>query len=577
MQKYNRLLDFRTKKDGIKKTVYSLIFTLHHLKMKLNNLSYNLSLTKDQTLMLKAIGILLIVFHNISRWIYPATGENEFYFDQSALITTIELASTSVWMFFKSTFNFFGHYGVQIFVYLSGYGLVQSYLDKKPTWLKFVYFRFHKLYPTLVVAILLYLIYNVFILYRFPSWDILPNILAHLTLTSTLLPGMGQALVGPWWFFSTIFQLYLIFPLLIKGYLRYGSRWLLLIGFFAWAIPNVYLFINSSDTFNLPETFIGQMPVFILGIWFGTDRNRSIKWYIPLILLLLFCLGCYFRLFWPFTSLSITILLILMGKSILTVAEKIKPLSSLLLFIGGISVYLFAFNGFIRWPFVYIINMNRNHFWIILFMLLLFLVLLFSTAWFFTKVEGFWRQRILTQKSTLLKITYTTSLLIVPIILIAFGYNRHFQLLLTKTPVIMLANLEETDTTRKDIKNYKTEMGEKVIWLCSEMEYSYFERFNISTDLQKGATRLVISSRVLCDSIPLECWVVAENYLGNIKVKRTSNELDVSSITTGQWQPLELVIDLYNPLIARSEQFQFFFSAKTKGNVYIDQVEVKLE
>jgi peptidoglycan/LPS O-acetylase OafA/YrhL len=179
--------------------------------MTFNGTSFSVSLTKDETLMLKAIGILLIVIHNFSRWVYPITGECEFTFSQSALPTAIQIGSSNGWMFFKAFFNYFGHYGVQLFIFLSGYGLVQSYLYEQPTWLKYIYHRFQKLYPSLVVAILFYLIYQVFVMHQFPELDIIPDLLAHLTLTATLLPGKGQSVVGPWWFYSTIFQLYLLF------------------------------------------------------------------------------------------------------------------------------------------------------------------------------------------------------------------------------------------------------------------------------------------------------------------------------------------------------------------------------
>ncbi|HAQ21750.1 MAG TPA: hypothetical protein DCR40_21350, partial [Prolixibacteraceae bacterium] len=267
--------------------------------MTFKGTSFNLSLTKDQTLMLKAIGILLIVIHNFSRWIDPITGESEFTFSQSALPTAIHIGSTNAWMFFKAFFNYFGHYGVQLFIFLSGYGLVQSYLKEKQSYIKYVYHRFQKLYPSLVVAILLYLIYQVFVMHQFPKLEILPDLLAHLTLTATLLPGKGQSVVGPRWFYSTIFQLYLIFPLLIKVYSRYGSRWLLIIGLLAWTLTQMYAHFDNLYQVNIRETFIGQVPVFILGIWFGTDYKKCISWYMALALFVLFCVGCYFQVSTP--------------------------------------------------------------------------------------------------------------------------------------------------------------------------------------------------------------------------------------------------------------------------------------
>lgn len=546
--------------------------------MTLNGTSFSLSLTKDETLMLKAIGILLIVIHNFSRWVYPITGECEFTFSQSALPTAIQIGSSSGWMFFKAFFNYFGHYGVQLFIFLSGYGLVQSYLYAQPTWLKFIYHRFQKLYPSLVVAILFYLIYQVFVMHQFPKLVIISDLLAHLTLTATLLPGKGQSVVGPWWFYSTIFQLYLLFPVLIKVCLRYGIRWLLFIGFVAFTLTQIYANFDNLYPVNIRETFIGQMPVFILGIWFGFDCKRHISWYVVLALFVVFGIGCYFPLLWPLTHLCIAILLVIIGKTFSLIAFKIKPLASALVFIGSISVYLFAIHGFMRWPFVYIINMNQNKFWIAPLMLLLFLTLSFSSAWFLTECEGLWRQKLSKLKGIFSKIAFTFSLLILPVILLVWGYNWHFQPLDANKSINLMSNFDESDDiARQDIKNYSTKTGEKVIWLRPELTISHLEKFKIALDKQRDATLLLISGNVWCDSIPEECWLIANSYFGEIQMTKNSVNLNLDQTLLNQWQPLELTIDLRSPLVMRKELFEFYFYAKTDGNVYIDQIEVKLK
>lgn len=540
--------------------------------------SISLSITKDQTLMLKAIAILLIVIHNFSRWVNPITGECEFYFNQSALSTAVEVASTNGWMFFKAFFNYFGHYGVQLFIFLSGYGLVQSYLHEHPSWLKYVYHRFQKLYPSLVVAILLYLIYQVFVMCQFPGLDVLPNFLAHLTLTATLLPGKGQSLVGPWWFYSTIFQLYLIFPLLLKVWSRYGTRCHLFIGLLAWILTQIFANFDNLYPVNIRETFVGQMPVFILGIWFGTNDKMRISWYAVLTLFVLFCFGCYFQLLWPLTHICIAILLVISAKAIINIALKVRYLTMVLLFIGSISVYLFAIHGFMRWPFVTIINMNNDKFWFSLLMLLLFLTLSLLSAWLLTKAEGFWREKLSKLNGTFSKVAFTCSLILLPAILLVWEYNSHFLQVKSHKQINLLSNLDESnDTTRRDIKHYKTETGEKVIWLRSELDISSIEKFKIPTDKQRGGTLLQISGNILCDSIPIECWLVAESYIGEIRMTRNSVNMIATDIVANQWQPLKLLIDLRSPLITHKDLFRFYFYAKTNGNVYVDKVQVKLE
>jgi hypothetical protein len=270
--------------------------------------------------------------------------------------------------------------------------------------------------------------------------------------------------------------------------------------------------------------------------------------------------------------------LVIIGKAFSIIAFKIKPLASALVFIGSISVYLFAIHGFMRWPFVYIINMNQNKFWIAPFMLLLFLTLSFSSAWILTKLEGFWRQKLSKLKDDFSKVAFTFSLIILPVILLVWGYNWHFQSLDPNISINLMSNFDESnDTTRQDIKNYSTKTGEKVIWLRPELTNSNIERFKIPLDKQRGATLLLISGNVLYDSIPEECWLIAKSYFGEIQMTKNSVKLNLNHTLLNQWQPLELTIDLRSPTVMRKELFEFYFYAKTEGNVYIDQIEVKLK
>ncbi len=545
--------------------------------MKLDPGYFNLNLSKDQTQMLKAIGILLIVIHNFSRWVYPITGESEFYFNPTALSTALQVGKTDVWMFLKAFFNYFGHYGVQIFVFLSGYGLVKSYQEKQPKWTSFVFHRFQKLYPSLVIAIIVYLIYQVFVLRQYPDQDIISNLVAYLTFTATLLPGKGLSLVGPWWFYATIFQLYLLFPFLIRVYSKHGTRWLLFIGFIAWLITRLHALIDNPYDVNLLETFVGQMPVFILGIWFGANNNLRVKWQVLLVLLFIFFLGCYFSFFWPLTRLSITILLIIAGNALIAVANKVKPLNKFLLFTGSISVYLFALHGFMRWPFVYIINLNQDKKWIGVLIFILFLVLSFSAAWFFTRAEDLWRKKLHNFESIFPKVTLTSSLILLPAILLVWGYYQHFNV--DKSPAVSLMNnIEEySDYSETDITDYKTENGEKVIWLRTGEEISTIRGFKIPVQDFKNSNRLIISSKAYFDSIPEKCWLIVESYRGDVSISKNSIQLELQENMQFQWQSFLLMIDLRSPLVFSDDQFQYYFYAKTNGNIYFDEIEVMLQ
>jgi peptidoglycan/LPS O-acetylase OafA/YrhL len=49
----------------------------------------------------------------------------------------------------------------------------------------------------------------------------------HLLLISTLIPGKALSINGPWWFYSMIFQLYLLFPIFMWIERKYSIKGLI--------------------------------------------------------------------------------------------------------------------------------------------------------------------------------------------------------------------------------------------------------------------------------------------------------------------------------------------------------------
>lgn len=544
--------------------------------MATSKASVSFSFTKNETLIIKAIGILLIVLHNFSRWVDPVTGESEFTFSSRALHNAFEIACTSGWMFFKSFFNYFGHYGVQLFIFISGYGLVQSYLNEKPSYLNYLFHRFQKLYPSFVVAIMVYFIYQNFIMYNFPGRNLLPNFLAHLSLTATLWPGKGLSINGPWWFYSTIFQLYAVFPILIKIYKRFGLKGLLITGLVAFLVSHGKFYVSSPYTVNLMETFIGQMPVFILGIWFGIDKEIKLQWYWVVGLLILFCGGCYYSFLWPATHLCIAILLLIAAKTIYSITEKVKAIKTVLIFIGSISVYLFAIHGFMRWPFVDIINVNHDKMWVAHLMLFLFLALSISLAWLLTEYEKFWR-KMMSRFSTLAAKTLITIIFAGLFLgLIIWGYLRREENNNECTKMQLISHIEESaDSTRTDIITY--ENRGRVLWFKQGKNYSPAVEILIPKENRKKAHKLVFSCNALYDSIPTHCWIVVESYLGPVFMKWHNVNIARADSLRNKWLPYEMAVDLNSSPFMRRQRFRYYFYSETKGNIYLDDIRADIE
>ena len=88
-------------------------------------------ISKQDSNIFKAIGILLIVFHNYFHFVEPNIGENEFYFSSDVIKNLyygiINMPSETI----NILFSCFGHYGVQIFIFISGFGLTISLQNKK--------------------------------------------------------------------------------------------------------------------------------------------------------------------------------------------------------------------------------------------------------------------------------------------------------------------------------------------------------------------------------------------------------------------------------------------------------------
>src|SRR4051812_43734901 len=95
--------------------MYSLARKLSSSQLRLDQLD------KKDTTILKALAIMAIVFHNFFH-VAVKVHENEFDFDParfSVFLQTVRHPSLSI----QALFAFYGHYGVQIFIFLSAYGL----------------------------------------------------------------------------------------------------------------------------------------------------------------------------------------------------------------------------------------------------------------------------------------------------------------------------------------------------------------------------------------------------------------------------------------------------------------------
>lgn len=312
-------------------------------------------LSMNDTKALKAISILMIVLHNFFH-VFPGWDiENEFIFRRSNFDSfRNSIIGSGFFDALGLLFSYFGHYGVDVFVFLSSYGLYHSCRNKKLQYWQFVKNRVSKLYPAFFLAVFLFLALNIIATKSFNHPDLYLGSLLRLTLLSNLIPGQTFRVVGPWWFYSMIVQFYLIFPLLRRLFDRYGAVALLLLSIVSYVLQ---LFFNNTleqQGLLIDSTVIGHLPVFALGLILAKGNYISIRWWLFPVASLLFYFGNYSEVGWVFTRVwfvVMTLYVYLFIKQFIPF-KTILP-ARLILFIGSISMYIFAVNGFLRHPFMH--------------------------------------------------------------------------------------------------------------------------------------------------------------------------------------------------------------------------------
>ena len=72
------------------------------------------SISKDDTNIIKGVGILLIVLHNFFHWISPSPGENEFNFSSERIFYFFKELYAYPGEVINILFSYFGHFSLLV-------------------------------------------------------------------------------------------------------------------------------------------------------------------------------------------------------------------------------------------------------------------------------------------------------------------------------------------------------------------------------------------------------------------------------------------------------------------------------
>ncbi|MCK5856292.1 MAG: acyltransferase family protein [Bacteroidales bacterium] len=310
---------------------------------------------------IKGVGILLIVFHNFFHWIRPFATENEFIFSIKGVNSLINGIQQQPLDAPNLILSFWGHFGVQLFLFISGYGLMKAYQNKTINWSSFVYKRISKLWPTFFFAIFLFYSFVRVFYYDYDiNMQVFGAYLLKITFLSNFVPQEVFSLSGPWWFYSMIVQLYLVFPFLLSLQKKYGNIALVGISVISYIILfffNPWFIIHYSSLYFF---FLGNIPVFSLGMILASKGSFTYNRIYGIIALLVFGLSNFFLNIWYFSQLLFTIWMLALIYFSLLKGKRNSYAYKGFLFFGNISMYLFAIHGFLRRPFINLADNSNN-------------------------------------------------------------------------------------------------------------------------------------------------------------------------------------------------------------------------
>ena len=317
---------------------------------------------------MRGIAILAIMLHNYCHFIGRIVKENEYQYLSTNNDRLWQVLTNPSELLPVHLLSFFGHYGVTVFLFLSGFGLVKKYeLDTSHNAGSFRFLRYHylKLLRMLIVGFVLFLMVDAVTPGRFAfHWD---NVIAQLLMYINMLPEPDKIIwPGIYWFFGLMMELYIVYRLLL--YRR--SSWLVIGLIIVCWLLQVFCDPDGETLNRLRYNFIGGMLPFGLGLLLGRASLRAAdysqggnvlfpRWerFIPKVGIM----------FWAVALLLASLLVVVMGFNfqswlwipVMTIIGtialvKVMPewLLKIMVWFGGISAAMFVAHPIARKLFI---------------------------------------------------------------------------------------------------------------------------------------------------------------------------------------------------------------------------------
>lgn len=294
---------------------------------------------------MRGVAILFIVFHNLTR-LMTECKENEFFFDlgnTNLFFTSLLNLDSSLWL---NISTFLGWYGVVIFVFLSGYGLVRKYEDN-PTDLQFksfFWYNFKKLFCLMIVPGLLYML-MAFVMHNHVLG--IERTFFQLVLLSNLV---DPSYIDPgiYWYFGLMLQLYVCYYFF---FYKKRSKLAIYINIISLAILIAILSLEKmTQLYYVYHNCIAWTLPFTLGIFYARNKiklpqtsyfENVVLFFIGSMLLIILNCNAYSWLLSPIVA-------IILALCLNNLLKPIKFIYPIFVNLGILSAFIFCVHPHLR-------------------------------------------------------------------------------------------------------------------------------------------------------------------------------------------------------------------------------------
>ncbi len=308
-------------------------------------------LTREECTAMRGIAILAIMLHNYCHFIGKIVKENEYQFFNTHNEGLWQVITHPDTLLPVHLLSYFGHYGVPVFLFLSGFGLVMKYerkMQEQVAVVPFIRYNYLKLLRMLIVGFVLFIIVDIMTPGRFQyHWY---NVIAQLLMYINVLPTPDKIIwPGIYWFFGLMLELYIVYRLLLYR----QKNWMVITLVAVCWLLQVFCDPEGETLNRIRYNFIGGMLPFGAGILVGRSIDRfhcsMSRWLwamVAVVVAALIFVMCFHYQSWLWISI-----LIIVGTIAIVKAMPLTVMS-LMVWFGSISAAMFVAHPIARKLFI---------------------------------------------------------------------------------------------------------------------------------------------------------------------------------------------------------------------------------